>query len=115
MDVRSDILPERYADVERIGVGGMGQIFRARDEELGREVAVKVLAEHYAADDALRRRFKREALAAARLSGEPNIVTIFDVGEHRQRPFIVMEYLRGGSLEERARRGAPCEPNKVLA
>ena len=96
-----DILPPRYRDARPIGRGGMGEIFRATDQELGREVAVKVLAERYAQDEPLRARFKREALAAARLSGDPNIVTIFDVGEHDGRPMIVMEYLSGGSLEER--------------
>ncbi len=114
MDVRSDILPDRYTGVEKIGAGGMGEIFRARDEELGRQVAVKVLAERYASDDALRRRFKREALAAARLSGDPNIVTIFDVGEHARRPFIVMEYLGGGSLEDRAEKRVPLPTGQVL-
>ena len=84
----------------------MGEIFRAEDEVLGRTVAVKVLAERYARDDSLRSRFTREALAAARLSGEPNTVTIFDVGEWHDRPFIVMEHLDGGSLEDRLRAGA---------
>jgi eukaryotic-like serine/threonine-protein kinase len=114
MDVRSDILPDRYADVVKIAAGGMGEIFSARDEELGRRVAVKVLAQRYASDDALRRRFKREALAAARLSGDPNIVTIFDVGEHRRRPFIVMEYMGGGSLQDQAEREASFHPGQVL-
>jgi serine/threonine-protein kinase len=90
----------------------MGEIFRATDQELGRVVAVKVLAERYAQDDGLRRRFKREALAAARLSGNPNIVTIFDVDEHNGRPLIVMEYLSGGTLEERA--AGPSPPVQVL-
>ncbi len=90
----------------------MGEIFRATDQELGRDVAVKVLAERYAQDDGLRQRFKREALAAARLSGNPNIVTIFDVDEHNGRPLIVMEYLSGGSLEERP--PGPCPPSQVL-
>ena len=90
----------------------MGEIFRATDQELGRDVAVKVLAERYAQDDGLRQRFKREALAAARLSGNPNIVTIFDVDEHNGRPLIVMEYLSGGSLEERP--PGPCRPSEVL-
>jgi predicted Ser/Thr protein kinase len=84
----------------------MGEIYRATDATLGRAVAVKVLAERYAEDDAIRERFTREALAAARLSGEPNIVTIFDVGDWNDRPFIVMEYLGGGSLEEKLRSGA---------
>ena len=98
----SDLLPPRYRRPTRIGYGGMGEIFRAEDEVLGRTVAVKVLAERYAGDESVRSRFTREALAAARLSGEPNTVTIFDVGEWRDRPFIVMEHL-DGSLEERLR------------
>ena len=63
-----------------------------------------MLADHYAADEGIRERFKREALAAARLSGEPGAVTIFDVGDWEGRPFIVMEHLSGGSLEDRLRR-----------
>ena len=113
MPVPTNTLPPRYRDPEHIGSGGMGEIFRATDQELGRDVAVKVLAERYAQDDGLRQRFKREALAAARLSGNPNIVTIFDVDEHNGRPLIVMEYLSGGSLEERATRAA-CPPSQVL-
>jgi serine/threonine protein kinase len=112
MPVPTHTLPPRYRDPEHIGSGGMGEIFRATDQELGRVVAVKVLAERYAQDDALRRRFKREALAAARLSGNPNIVTIFDVDEYNGRPLIVMEYLSGGSLEDRTR--TFCPPAQVL-
>jgi eukaryotic-like serine/threonine-protein kinase len=94
-------LPPRYQNPRRIGRGGMGDIYLARDSMLDREVAVKVLAERYAEDEATRQRFTREALASARLSGDPAIATIFDVGEWEGRPFIVMEYLGGGSLEER--------------
>ena len=83
----------------------MGEIYHATDELLGRVVAVKVLAERYAEDPGVRERFTREALAAARLSGRPNVVTIFDVGESDGRPFIVMEYLGGGSLDDRIREG----------
>src|SRR5207247_10753720 len=90
-----------------IGEGGRGATFRAAAAVLGRTVALKVRAERYARDEALRARFKREALAAARLSGEPGTVTIFDVGEWHERPFIVMEFLGGGSLEDRLREGAP--------
>ena len=106
MPTETDILPPRYRGPQRVGRGGMGEIYRATDATLGRAVAVKVLAERYAEDDAVRGRFTREALAAARLSGEPNIVTIFDVGDWNDRPFIVMEYLGGGSLEEKLRGGA---------
>ena len=83
----------------------MGEIYHAIDELLGRAVAVKVLAERYADDPGVRERFTREALSAARLSGRPNVVTIFDVGESDGRPFIVMEYLGGGSLDDRIREG----------
>ncbi len=98
-------LPDRYHDPEQIGRGGMGEIYRATDELLGRVVAVKVLDDRHAEDPGVRERFTREALAAARLSGRANVVTIFDVGESEGRPFIVMEYLGGGSLENRIRDG----------
>ena len=92
----------------------MGEIFRAEDEVLGRTVAIKLLAERYARDASIRARFKREALAAARLSGEPSTVTIFDVGEWQERPFIVMEHLSGGSLDERLQRTGPPTPGEAL-
>src|SRR5262245_24865037 len=110
----NDILPPRYRNPKRIGFAGMGEIYRADDESLGRTVAIKVLAEGYALNDSLRQRFTREALAAARLSGEPNTVTIFDVGEWHDRPFIVMEHLDGGSLEDRLRAGGPAQPEEAL-
>ncbi|MBA2536219.1 MAG: protein kinase, partial [Actinobacteria bacterium] len=90
---------------EQIGRGGMGEIFVAEDKTLGRKVAVKLLSERFARDENIRRRFTREALAAARLSGHPHIVTIFDVGEAGSRPFIVMEHMSGGTLADRARTG----------
>lgn len=101
------ILPPRYRDPFPIGFGGMGEILRVEDSELGRTVAIKVLAERFARDPSLRQRFTREALAAARLSGDPSTVTIYDVGEWQGRPFIVMEYVDGGSLEDRLRAGRP--------
>jgi serine/threonine protein kinase len=79
----------------------MGRIFHATDTELQRDVAVKVLADRYSDDQDVRARFRREARAAARLSGNPNIVTIFDVVDYEGRPMIVMEFLDGGSLEAR--------------
>ena len=114
MPVDTDILPPRYRSPKRIALGGMGEVYRATDAVLGRAVAVKLLAERYARDESIRGRFTREALAAARLSGEPNIVTVFDVGEHAERPFIVMEYLGGGSLEERIRAGGVQEVGQAL-
>src|SRR5690348_4872246 len=114
MPVETDILPPRYRSPKRIALGGMGEVYRATDAVLGRAVAVKLLAERYARNESIRGRFTREALAAARLSGEPNIVTVFDVGEHAERPFIVMEYLGGGSLEERIRAGGAQEVGQAL-
>jgi eukaryotic-like serine/threonine-protein kinase len=114
MAAETDILPPRYRNPKRIGRGGMGEIYHATDRSLGRPVAVKVLADRFAEDDAVRNRFTREALAAARLSGDPNTVTIFDVGEWNERPFIVMEYLAGGSLEDVLREGGAQEPGQAL-
>ena len=115
MAVDTELLPPRYRSPRRIGRGAMGDVYLATDELLGREVAVKVLAERYAADDGIRQRFKREGLAAARLSSEPGAITIFDVGEWDDRPFIVMEHLAGGSLEDRLRRDGAQPPGRALA
>ncbi len=93
----------------------MGEVYRAQDRVLGRTVAIKVLAEHFANDESIRRRFTREALAAARLSNTPNIVTIFDVGEHEGRPYIVMEYVPNGSLAERIAEEGAQPPGRALA
>jgi serine/threonine protein kinase len=114
MALRIDILPPRYGAAEQIGRGGMGEIYRATDSLLGRTVAVKVLAERYAEDEAVRKRFKREALAAARLSDQPNVVTIFDVGEHNERPYIVMEYFDGGSLDDVVRERGAQPPGRAF-
>ena len=114
MPVDTDILPARYRSPTRIALGGMGEIYRATDSSLGRPVPVKLLADRYARDESVRRRFTREALAAARLSGEPHVVMIFDVGEHAGRPFIVMEFLSGGSLEERIRKEGAQKPAQAL-
>ena len=107
-------LPDRYRDAERIASGGMGEVFRAQDTHLSRTVAVKLLADRFADDEAIRGRFTREALAVARLSNAPHTVTIFDVGEHEGRPYIVMEYLPGGSLADRIERdGTPPLPRAL--
>jgi tetratricopeptide (TPR) repeat protein len=110
---RVAILPSRYEEPRLVGRGGMGDIYLAHDRMLGRTVAVKLLAERLAEDSELRERFRREALTAARLSGEPHVVTIFDVGEYAGRPFTVMEYLPGGTLAQRM--PGPVEPARALA
>jgi len=87
----------RYRLERRLGRGGMAVVHLAHDEELRRQVAVKVLAEPLAADDDFRRRFLREARVAARLS-HPNVVAVYDAGEDDGVPFIVMELVRGETL-----------------
>jgi serine/threonine-protein kinase len=92
----------------------MGQIYCASDSTLHRVVAIKLLDERFAADSMARRRFTREALAAARLSSDPNTITIFDVGECEGRPFIVMEYMPGGSLQDVLEREGAQPPSRVF-
>ena len=102
-------LPGRYKPLRHIATGGMASVWCARDEALGRNVAIKLLAERFADDDGAAERFMREARAAARLSGHPNVVMIYDVGETRSvgirpaRGFIVMEYLAGGTVADALR------------
>jgi eukaryotic-like serine/threonine-protein kinase len=113
--VSEPVLPDRYRNPELIARGGMGEVFRAEDADLARTVAVKRLSERFADDEAVRGRFTREALAAARLSHAPSTVTIFDVGEHEGRPYIVMEYLPGGSLADRLGREGAQPVGRTLA
>ena len=88
-----------YRVIEKIGCGGMGEVYLAEDTELNRKVALKFLPPDLCRDADCRARFKREAQAAAKLS-HPNIVTIHEVAEYHERPYIVMEYLQGKSLKE---------------
>jgi len=85
----------------------MAEIWQALDTSLERPVAIKLLDRAHASDDEVRRRFLREAHAAARLSGESNIVDVYDVGEWDERPYIVMQFLDGGSLEDSLRAHGP--------
>ncbi|MDH4156771.1 MAG: protein kinase [candidate division Zixibacteria bacterium] len=86
-----------YRIIERIGAGGMGEVYLAEDTQLNRRVALKFLPPHLCQDADCRARFKREAQAIAKLN-HPNIVTIHDVNEHLGRPYIVMEHVEGQSL-----------------
>src|SRR5213595_2586039 len=94
----------RYRLDSRLGAGGMSTVFMALDTVLERPVAVKLLAEHLADDEAFVARFRREALAAARLQ-HPNVVQVFDSGEDAasHRHFIVMEYVDGPSCADMVR------------
>ena len=109
-------LGERYILESELARGGMGTVFQAQDEVLARRVAVKVLHDELSRDDAFLERFRREALAAARLT-HPNIVAIYDTGSDRgddgiERHFIVMEYCGRGTLAELLSTG-PLDPSRV--
>jgi eukaryotic-like serine/threonine-protein kinase len=109
-------LAERYALESSIASGGMATVWRARDDILARPVAVKILHPHLSEDAAFVARFRREALAAARLS-HPNIVSIYDTGSEKQdgteKHFIVMEYCGGGTLASVLKERGPLEPDRA--
>ncbi|HYM62820.1 MAG TPA: protein kinase, partial [Thermoanaerobaculia bacterium] len=88
-----------YEIISMIGAGGMGEVYRARDTRIGREVAIKRLPESFGHDPDRLRRFEREARLAGSLN-HPNLVTIHDVGTHDDAPFVVMELLKGHTLRE---------------
>jgi eukaryotic-like serine/threonine-protein kinase len=93
-----------YRIIEKIGFGGMGDVYRASDEQLGREVAIKLLKPELASDQDRLRRFQQEARAAAALNHE-NIVAVYDSGVHEGLPYIVSELLHGDTLRERLKSG----------
>jgi serine/threonine-protein kinase len=103
----------RYRVEDVLGRGGMASVYLARDEELERPVAVKVLAEHLADQPDFRDRFLREARLAAQLS-HPNIVQVFDVGEEDGSPFIVMECVEGSTLADELKERGPLGPDEVV-
>jgi eukaryotic-like serine/threonine-protein kinase len=92
----------RYRIERTLGNGGMAVVYLARDEELHRQVAIKVLAEHLAGDDNFRARFLQESKLAGRLS-HPNVVQIYDAGETEGSPYIVMEYVPGDTVAQRGK------------
>src|SRR5262245_61031965 len=89
-----------YEIVAPVGAGGMGEVYRARDTVLGRDVAIKVLPAAFSEDRDRLRRFQQEAQAVAALN-HTNILTIFHVGEYNGAPYIVSELLEGESLRQR--------------
>jgi eukaryotic-like serine/threonine-protein kinase len=110
IDVR---LAGRYRLENEIGAGGMTGIWQAVDEVLERPVAVKILHRHLLSNQVFCDRFRREALAAGALI-HPNIVSVYDTGQHDEAPYVVMEYVAGGSLASRLQRG-PLPAGEVAA
>ena len=95
---------DSFEIVAPLGAGGMGEVYRARDTTLKRDVAIKVLPEYWSRDPDRLRRFEQEAQATAALN-HPNIVSIFHVGQYEGSPYIVTELLHGETLRERIRHG----------
>ncbi len=106
------VLNGRYELYRRIARGGMADVFLARDQLLDRPVAVKVLFPQFAADPSFVERFRREAQSAANLN-HPNIVAVYDWGQHESTYFIVMEYVEGRSLAELLRNEGPLHPSRA--
>ena len=94
-----------YQITGTVGAGGMGEVYRAQDSRLGRDVAIKVLPAAFAADPDRLRRFEQEARAAAALN-HPNIVAVYDVGVHDGSPYLVCELLHGKTLRQVLAEGA---------
>src|ERR1700704_2207099 len=95
-----------YEILAPIGAGGMGEVYRAKDTRLGRDVALKILPESFAREPDRLRRFEQEARAAAALN-HPNILAVHDIGQHGSAPYIVSELLDGETLRERLASALP--------
>ena len=93
-----------YRIVEKIGAGGMGEVYLAEDTKLNRRIALKFMPSHLASDKDLRIRFTREAQAAAKLD-HPNIIPVHEVGEYEGRPYIAMAHIEGRSLRDLIKHG----------
>jgi WD40 repeat protein len=102
-----------YEVLERIGAGGMGEVYRARDPRLGRDVAIKVLPALYTLNADRLQRFQQEARTAGMLN-HPNLLTVFELGVHDGAPYIVTELLEGETLRTRLEGGAALAPRKVI-
>src|SRR5688572_8150144 len=101
-----------YEILSPLGAGGMGEVYRARDTRLGRDVAIKVLPQHLSSNSEVRARFEREAKTVSSLN-HPNICTLHDVGREGDTDFLVMELIDGETLASRIARG-PLPPADVL-
>ncbi len=106
------VFNNRYQITERIGIGGMAEVYRAQDNVLGRLVAVKVMLPQYAADENFTQRFKQEAASAANLQS-PYIVNVYDWGQDDGTYYIVMEYVRGSDLKTAIKQRGAINQRKV--
>jgi eukaryotic-like serine/threonine-protein kinase len=113
VSVVGELLAGRYELEELSGSGGMSRVYRARDRQLGRLVAIKILHERFADDPEHVERFRREARAVARLT-HPNIVTVIDRGEADGSQYIVFEHVEGEDLKQLVGRTGPLPPRRVL-
>ena len=104
----------RYEILDKIGEGGMGEVFLARDTTLERRVALKFLPEQLQKDETSRKRFLLEAKSAAALD-HPYICKIYEIGDLDGRSFIAMEYVEGETLARRLQKAAPCRPRRACA
>ena len=101
-----------YQILEKLGEGGMGEVYLAEDTKLERKVALKFLPMPYTKDLAVNARFQREAKATAALN-HPNIITVYEIGEHESRAYIAMEYVKGESLRD-AMAKSELPPNRII-
>src|SRR5437660_9049027 len=103
----------RYETIRLLGEGGMGRVYLARQIDLGRQVVVKVMHDHIAADPKFKERFQRETLVMARFQ-HPYVVTLYDASlNDPQGPCIIMEYVRGVTLDELLKRNGKLSPARV--
>ncbi len=110
---KGELLSDRYEIEDRLGSGGMSSVFRATDTILERTVAVKILAEHLSDDERFVARFRREALAVAKLV-HPNIVQVYDTGIEGDQHYIVMEYVRGKSGAQLLQSDGRLDPDSAV-
>ena len=107
------VIDERYDLIEKLGSGGMADVYLAEDRQLGRKVAIKILHQRFAEDAEFVERFRREASAAAGLQ-HPNVVSVYDRGQVGDTYYIAMEYLEGRSLKQIVVDEAPLDPGRAI-
>ena len=112
MSISPNTTLAHYTIISKIGAGGMGEVYRARDTRLDREVAIKILPKNYSNDPDRLKRFEQEARATSALN-HPNILTIYDIGIHEGSPYIVAELLQGQELREQMNQGLLSERKTI--